>query len=86
MLVWLIDFFKDIFLNGFLWLFWFLPLAIFGITTTILALIAVVAFFKKRESSEEEMQDEEEFYRDLYEDDFEEVSKEEFDSWWDDKD
>jgi len=31
MLVWLIDFFKDIFLNGFLWLFWFLPLAIWTV-------------------------------------------------------
>ncbi len=65
---------------------WFLPMAIFGITTTILAIIAVIAFFKEREKSEEEMQDEEEFYRDLYEEDFEEVSKEEFESWWDEKD
>lgn len=27
MLVWLIDFIQEVFLNGFMWLFWFLPLA-----------------------------------------------------------
>ncbi len=64
---------------------WFVPLAIFGITTTILAIIAVIAFFKEQEEIEEEIKDEEEFFKDLYEDDFEEVSKEEFESWWEDR-
>lgn len=64
---------------------WFLPLAIFGTTTTILAVIAIIAFFKEQEELEEEIQDEEEFFKDLYEDEFEEVSEEEFESWWEDK-
>lgn len=65
---------------------WFVPLAIFGITTTILAIIAVIAFFKEQEEMEKNIQDEEEFYKDLYEEEFEEVSKEEFESWWEEKD
>lgn len=60
---------------------WFLPLVTIATGMFLLGVVATVIFFLDR-SDEEEIPSEEEIYEENYED----VSQEEFDSWWNDED
>ncbi len=58
----------------------FYPMALVGAVTLILGIIAIVVFLKNWGREDIPSQEE------IYEEDFEDVSREEFESWWEDED